>query len=436
MFRRFRTRLLPCVLAACALASARAQDGQPAALVAPAAADSGAPSPAQALSLKQVFDLAWARQPELLSQATRREAVDAGRRAASSWSAEPASVELLGTTDQIGSNLGRRDIEAAVSVPLWLPGERQHAGRLADAESGALDARLQTARLKLAATVRTAWWAVQRATLQVDLARDRSGNTRQLAADVARRFAAGDLSRADQVLAEAAAVQADLALAEATADQLGAQLALRGLIGDAPATTLAALGTDAESVPELAAEPVGAAATHPALADLVARAEVARQAADLAAVQTRANPELRLATTRERGQVGEAYRQSVSVGLRFAFGAGPRADARAAAARAEQQEAEGLVTLERARLSNDIDAARARVDASRLQLDGAQRRARLAGELRGFVDKSFRLGESDLPTRLRVEAEAAEAERQVARTRIELAAAISAWRQALGLLPQ
>jgi cobalt-zinc-cadmium efflux system outer membrane protein len=62
--------------------------------------------------------------------------------------------------------------------------------------------------------------------------------------------------------------------------------------------------------------------------------------------------------------------------------------------------------------------------------------AGLALESRGFFDKSFRLGETDLPTRLRIESEAADAERQAARARIELAAAISAWRQALGLLPQ
>jgi len=53
-----------------------------------------------------------------------------------------------------------------------------------------------------------------------------------------------------------------------------------------------------------------------------------------------------------------------------------------------------------------------------------------------LFDKSFRLGETDLPTRLRIEAEAVEAERQEARSRIELATAISAWRQSLGLLPQ
>ena len=78
----------------------------------------------------------------------------------------------------------------------------------------------------------------------------------------------------------------------------------------------------------------------------------------------------------------------------------------------------------------------ARTEAARTQVAAAERRAQLVRESRGFFDKSFRLGESDLPTRLRIEAEAADADRQAARARIELAASISAWRQALGLLPQ
>jgi cobalt-zinc-cadmium efflux system outer membrane protein len=77
-----------------------------------------------------------------------------------------------------------------------------------------------------------------------------------------------------------------------------------------------------------------------------------------------------------------------------------------------------------------------RVESSRTQLAAAEKRAQLARESRGFFDKSFRLGESDLPTRLRIELEAVEAERQSTRARIELAAAISALRQALGLLPE
>ena len=65
----------------------------------------------------------------------------------------------------------------------------------------------------------------------------------------------------------------------------------------------------------------------------------------------------------------------------------------------------------------------------------ATRRAELARETRGFFDKSFRLGESDLPTRLRVELDAAEAERQSARARLAVQQAVSALRQALGQLP-
>ncbi|MBP9232709.1 MAG: transporter, partial [Phenylobacterium sp.] len=80
--------------------------------------------------------------------------------------------------------------------------------------------------------------------------------------------------------------------------------------------------------------------------------------------------------------------------------------------------------------------ARQGEEAARARLDATEQRARLANESRGFFEKSFRLGETDLPTRLRIEAEAAEAEREAARARVELAASVSALRQALGLLPE
>jgi cobalt-zinc-cadmium efflux system outer membrane protein len=175
---------------------------------------------------------------------------------------------------------------------------------------------------------------------------------------------------------------------------------------------------------------------HGELLALKDRAAVAEGTAALAATQSRANPELTVATTRDRGASGEAWQQTFTVGVRIPFGAGPRHDARTAAARAETLELQAQLNLERARLAGERDAAKARADGARLQLAAADRRAQLARESRGFFDKSFRMGETDLPTRLRIEAEAAEADRQAARARIELAASISAWRQALGLLPQ
>ncbi len=189
----------------------------------------------------------------------------------------------------------------------------------------------------------------------------------------------------------------------------------------------------AAAEPEPAATEAG---THPAIAELQDRASAAERAAVLAATQSRANPELTLATTRDRGALGERYGQTVTLAVRIPFGGGPRHDSRVASARADAAEAQAQLALDRTRLQSERDAVVARVDAARVQLAAAERRATLARETRGFFEKSFRLGETDLPTRLRIDAEAHEAERQAARSRIELAAAISAWRQALGLLPQ
>jgi cobalt-zinc-cadmium efflux system outer membrane protein len=87
-------------------------------------------------------------------------------------------------------------------------------------------------------------------------------------------------------------------------------------------------------------------------------------------------------------------------------------------------------------LSREAAAGRLQVAAARQQLAAAEQRATLARENRGFYDKSFRLGESDLPTRLRVDSEAFEAERALGRARIALALGISQLRQSLGLLPE
>jgi cobalt-zinc-cadmium efflux system outer membrane protein len=221
-------------------------------------------------------------------------------------------------------------------------------------------------------------------------------------------------------------------VAQAEAGLAAARQHLRALAGAAPASSGAGDAL-AEPAPDAAAAELE---SHAALQELKARAAVAEKTAALAATQSRANPELILATTSDRGTYDEASRQTITLAVRIPFGGGQRFEARSANARAEATEIQAHLALERERLTSEREAARVRVEASRTQLMAAERRAQLARESRGFFDKSFRLGETDLPTRLRIEAEAAEAERQAARTRIELSAAISAWRQALGLLPQ
>jgi len=415
-----RQALLAAVLAG-AVAGAVAQ--------APAAPMHGGPGTP---GLKELFEAAWARQPEALALQSRREAAQAQRRAAEAWTPEPPAFEASHRTDRLTRNDGARELEVGLAVPLWLPGERRSSGALAEAETAAVESRAQAARVRLAAAVRESWWNWQRAGVDVEIARGQLDNARKLAADVSRRARSGELARADQHQADGAVANAEANMAQAEAGLAAAQQHLRALTGTSPATSEAAASA---AEPDPGATAAGLEA-HAALQELKDRAAVAERTAALASAQSRANPELMLAATRDRGAFGEAAQQTITLGIRIPFGGGPRHDARAANARAEATEVQAELALERERVIAEREAAKVRVDASRAQLAAAERRAQLARESRGFFDKSFRLGETDLPTRLRIEAEAAEAERQAARTRIELAAAISAWRQALGLLPQ
>ncbi len=383
------------------------------------------------LTLKQAFDMAWLRQPEARAADLRRSAVEARRDAAGNWLVAQPNVELATKTDRVNRNDGSREYEVGVGLPLWLPGERSRAQALADADADALKSRQLATQLRLAANVRAAWWAAVQADVEQQLAQARLKLAEQLAGDVARRVRAGDLARADQHQADGAVATAQAQLAEAQSLTAQTRQRLRGLLGMTPA-----IPTDVapEAVP--AATATLDEAQHPALREIADRAESARRAKALASTQTRNNPQLLLATTRDRGTFAESYAQTVTLGVRIPFGADNRRQAGIANAEAEAVEAEARLSLEQETVLADIEAARARVSASEAQRTAAERRAVLARETRGFFDKSFRLGESDLPTRLRIELESYEAERQFAKSRIAVAQAISQLRQSLGLLPE
>lgn len=425
-----------CIICLTALAAATGGGAWAQAVArAPASAAVAARAEGAATLLRQAFEAAWAQQPEARSRDSYAEAARARRESADSWVAEPPAFEMSAKTDQLGDNEGNREYELGIAVPLWLPGERSAAGALAEAELRASESRTLAAQLRTAAAVRAAYWAWQRALVDTVLARDRVAGSRALAADVSRRVRAGDLARADGHQAEGALASAEVALAEAESAQVEAAQQLHALTG-AQVELRGGEGIASEPDPGAGLDADTLAARHPALAELYDRGDVARRAMNLASTQGRANPELSLATTRERGASGDPWEQTVTVGLRIALGSDSRKRAKIASASAEAIEAEAQLGLERQRVQTGVEAARSRVRATRTQVAAAERRAQLARESRGFFDKAFRLGEADLPTRLRMEIEATDAERQLARTRIELATAVSALRQALGLLPE
>ena len=378
-------------------------------------------------ALANAYEQAWLRQPAAAAQTERQRAVAAQATAAGAWLAAPLALELGARSDRFNRNQGARELDVGIALPLWLPGERDGARAVAAAEGEVLSGRLAALRLTLAQLVREAWWGWQSARNEVELAAFREDSGRRLRDDVARRFQAGDLSRADFNQAEGAYALARAQRAEAEAGEALASYRLESLTG------VAVAATEVQSEPEPGG---GNVAEHPALRDWQGRAELARRQLELARTQSRANPELAIATRSDRAADGEPLDRTWALSLRLPFGGGARHDARVATANAEAIEAEIGRERERERIERAAGAFRQQVAAARLQLAAAEERVQLARDNRGFYEKSFRLGESDLPTRLRIEAEAVEAERALGRARLALALGISQLRQALGLLPE
>lgn len=447
MFRNNQVISWPCVVLALAAAgSAAAEPG-----VVPKTDPKAVTTATATTTLKQAFDAAWQRQPEALSQQARFDAAAAQQQVAARWTAEPVALELSTKTDRLNQNLGRDETSVGLSIPLWLWGERSRTVAVADAQARAAASRVQAAQLRTAAQVREAYWAWQRAHMDHGLAGELLGHAQQLSQDVAKRVRAGDLARADQHQADGALAGAQVALAEATSALASASQRLRALTGlvpqsPAPTATPTAVQTPvgsaagsiagAEPVPTVPTDSATLNARHPAVVELQDSAEVAQRSAELAQVQTRANPELTLATSRDRGQLDEAYQHSITLGIRIPLGSDSRNNAKRASAQADAIEAEAALRVERERLQGEVEAARVGLASAQTQLQASQQRAQLARESRAFFQKSYRMGETDLPTRLRIERDASDAERQTARAGIDLAAAQSSLRQTLGLLPE
>jgi len=393
-----------------------------------------AQSPHSTSPLQALFTQAWQRQPEAQTLPLLRRAAQAGRASADAWTPEPAALELQTKTDRPGSRLGAREHTVGVALPLWLPGERTRRVALGDAEVEAVHSRSQAAQLEFAGRVRDAWWGWQRACSDQDLAQAQLENARTLAADVVRRFAAGDMARADDYQAQAVVAQAEAALAQAQGACDAARMVLSVWSDGLPLPPAGAALAAEQAVP--AGDALALAQAHPALVDGERQAVLARRQAELVALQTRANPELTLSAATERGQSGDRYQQSVTLGVRLPLGAGVRAQAREAQALAQALELETRAERDRQRLAADIRAAQAQASAAAAQQQAMARNTELAAATRGFVAKAFALGEADWPTRLRVEQDAVLAERQALRARIDAAAAISSLRQAQGLLPE
>ena len=384
-------------------------------------------------SLREALEAAWAQSPTQRSQSQRVAELAARTRAASSWAAGPPSVTLGHRTDMLTGNSGLRELEAEVAVPLWNAKARSATRSQVDADSSVLQRQSALLKLKLAGELREL--AAQAALAQAEqtLANRKLAEASQLAQDVERRLRAGDVARVDSLQTQAAVQQANAALAQTRAGLSRVQSQWQALTGLA---TVADPASDSALPSSTATLPLEAStAEHPAVAAAAAHTQAARSRLQLAEADRRDPMELSVGSTVSQGVFGANPDTSLRVAVKIPLGGDIRNSARIAAARAELEVAEAESDAVTRLVNADLMAARADVLAARANEEALQARAKLSTEAQALYAKSYRLGESDLPTRLRADNEKFEADLALSRARIDVQRAASRLLQSLGQLP-
>lgn len=383
------------------------------------------PWPAGAQGLRLALDRAWEHSPQSRTLEARQREAEARQAAADSLTPAPPTLGVSYRGDQLNRDLGQREMEAEVGLPLWLPGERSARQEAAEADIALARSQVQARRLALAGELREAAWSLRLARIELALLEERRRTAETLEADVARRVKAGELARTDELLARNETLAARAALLEQQTRLIEAEQAWRLLTGSPPP---AEEGTESP-------HPGQPLDDHPQLQAAQAAVALARAKYRLTAQSRRDSPELALFTRRERRDGAEPYGNSIGVRFTLPLATDARNKPRDAAAETERVQSEADYQMLRRKTELAVEQAHHALDAAQAQLEAAAARREVTAENLRLNRKAFDLGEFSLTQLLRAQSAAFEAELFHQRQQARLGLARARLNQALGILP-
>ena len=390
------------------------------------------PLQSQPPSLRQAVDAAWQLSASSRAESNRRIGLGAKEKAASSWMSGEPVASIAHRTDRLNRNDGFRDYEAEVELPIWNPGVRSAAQADVAAQRQGFDGQSALNKLKLAGELRALSASAATAQVELDLNKRKLLDATVLAQDLNRRVKAGENARVDGLQAQVLVQQAQAAIANAESQLMRLQNQWRSLTG---LVTVAPLE---ESLSGLASNTLTSAPIspdHPAQRHAQAQLASARAKLALAGADKRDAMSVGVGVGRERSSFASANETKLRIALRIPLGGDNRNAPRIAAASADLDAAQAEADAVQRQLPAEVAAATADLRAARLAQFAAQERVRLSTEVQALITKSWRLGDSDLPARLRADNEQFEASLSLARSAIDVQRAIANLNQAYGVLP-
>ena len=383
-------------------------------------------------TLRQALDAAWEISSQSRSLDNRRSELAAKEKAAGSWIFGEPVAALAQRTDRLNKNDGFRELEAEIELPLWNRGVRAATQADVAAQRLGFDGQFALSKLKLAGELRALAASAAIAQVELDLNKRKLLEANALTQDLMRRVKAGENARVDALQTQVLVQQAQAAMAQAEGQLARLQSHWRSLTGLATVAPLeeklAPIATN-----EFISAPVSA--DHPALRQSQAQLSGAQAKLALVNADKRDPMSVGVGIARERGSFAASNETTLRVVLRIPLGGDNRNAPRQAAARAELDASQADLDALQRQLLAEVAAANAELLAARTVQIAASERVRLSTEVQTLITKSWRLGDSDLPTRLRADNEQFEASLSLARADIDVQRAIANLNQAHGVFP-
>ncbi len=386
------------------------------------------PSLATAISLVDTLRSTLERNPQY-PQHQALQQVEAGYRqqAESLFDGDP-SLNIAAAGDSFSSDFGYEEYVAGVSMPMWLPGQRQARRDIADN----IGAQVSTALLKLtwevSGEVLARAWDLRIAETEVKQALKQWAASRALEKDVKHRFEAGELSSNDLLLAQQDLIETEAIYQETVNKQQQAKIAWYNYTGlhELP-QDLQQYTTDQESPP---------LEQHPKLRAVLAQARTVMAKVNDTRLQRRAAPIVSLYAKRDRGMRGEAYTDSLGIELSIPFGSSSQAAPKIAEAEAQLTEVETQAALLKRQLELQIATAEQEASKAAYLQVLAEKKNELAHKRLKLSRRGFELGEMDLYQLLLAQQQAASASKDYEIKKLKKLYAIAQKNHLSGVIPR
>ncbi len=377
------------------------------------------------LTLSKLVDLTLQKYPDYaLIQALAIEAKALEQRG-NHWLSAAPQISFRYQDDIVADNVGLREIESGLVLPLWNWGQRTAGQKLASQANVSTDKQQAALRLEVAALVRKALWDMALENIRYQQSQAILKTSAQLLEKIKRQVTLGDLPRFDLLLAQSDHLEKHGRFVQAEAEMMHARERYYNLTQsfDLPANYSESQST------------LNSVNNHPALQALNALIEKEKANIEWVKAKGSGQPVITLSGKSERGSRTDNDIESLSVAISIPFGGTAHLAPKIATANIALTKIITQRDQLYRKLTGDLHEIKHQLDVNHIELELAEKLEKIAQQHLEMAQFGFSEGEINLMDLLRIQTKSQNAKRHAKEHQVMLHRNISLYNQIVGVQP-